>query len=677
MARRSPVGTATCHSSLLPKQIHASGPFGPLAICYILTSRGPRQSGTFRDTMDHPDQPAQADQPASGPLAIEDYGIIGDCSTCALVGRNGSIDWLCWPRFDSAACFAALLGDSRNGRWLIAPTAADAKVTRSYRGDSLILETVFETKEGSFAVIDFMLPFDSEARTSNHSLVARIVEGRSGRVFARTELVLRFDYGSSLPWVIRLDEWLNGITAIAGPNMVVLRTPVKVIGRDMATVAEFVVEAGETIPFVLTYGPSHLPVPPPADAVAALRETEAFWREWSGRCTYQGEWRDAVMRSLITLKALTFQATGGIVAAATTSLPEQLGGQRNWDYRICWLRDATLTLLAMMGAGYYEEAGAWRDWLHRAIAGSPEQIQIMYGLAGERRMEEWVVPWLSGYQGAAPVRVGNAAADQLQLDVYGEVMDALHQARKGGLSPGPASWTLQVNLIEQIIMIWDEPDEGIWEVRGGRRKFTFSKVMAWVALDRAVADAEAFNLPGPLEHWREVRACIHATVCEQGYNPQKQTFVQSFGSEDLDASLLLIPLVGFLPHDDPRVLGTVAAIERDLMADGFVMRYRTETGSDGLPPGEGAFLACSFWLADCLHSQGRTQEARALFKRLLGLCNDLGLLSEEYDPQAKRLVGNFPQAFSHIGLISTVMNLSGLELSPSEQRQGGGDADPG
>ena len=627
--------------------------------------------------MDHPDQPVQTDLPTSSPLAIEDYAIIGDCSTCALVGRNGSIDWLCWPRFDSAACFAALLGDSRNGRWLITPTAADARITRSYRGDSLILETVFETKEGSFAVIDFMLPFVTEARTSSHSLVARIVEGRTGRVFVRTELVLRFDYGSSLPWVVRLDEWLNGITAIAGPNMVVLRTPVKVIGRDMATVAEFVVEAGETIPFVLTYGPSHLPVPPPTDAIAALRETEAFWREWSGRCTYKGEWRDAVMRSLITLKALTFEATGGIVAAATTSLPEQLGGQRNWDYRICWLRDATLTLLAMMGAGYYEEAAAWRDWLHRAVAGSPEQIQIMYGLAGERRMEEWVVPWLPGYQGAAPVRIGNAAADQLQLDVYGEVMDALHQARKGGLSPGPASWTLQVNLIEQIIKVWDEPDEGIWEVRGGRRKFTFSKVMAWVALDRAVTDAETFNLPGPLEHWREVRACIHATVCEQGYSSERQTFVQSFGSQDLDASLLLIPLVGFLPHDDPRVAGTINAIQRDLISDGFVMRYRTETGADGLPPGEGAFLACSFWLADCLHIQGRVEEARALFERLLSLRNDLGLLSEEYDPRAKRLVGNFPQAFSHLGLISTAMNLAGSDDSPAEQRQSGGNAGPG
>ena len=386
--------------------------------------------------MDQPDRPVETDLSPSGPLAIEDYGIIGDFSTCALVGRNGSIDWLCWPRFDSAACFAALLGDSRNGRWLIAPTATDARITRSYRGDSLILETVFENAEGSVAVIDFMMPFGAKGRMSSHSLVTRIVEGRSGRVPMRMELVLRFDYGASLPWVVRLDEWVNGITAIAGPNMVVLRTPVKVTGRDMATVAEFVMEAGESVPFVLTYGPSHLPVPPPADAIASLRETEAFWTEWSGRCTYQGEWREAVMRSLITLKALTFEATGGIVAAATTSLPEQLGGQRNWDYRICWLRDATLTLLAMMGGGYYEEAAAWRDWLHRAVAGSPEQIQIMYGLAGERRMEEWVVPWLSGYQGASPVRIGNAAADQLQLDVYGEVMDALHQARKGGLSAG-------------------------------------------------------------------------------------------------------------------------------------------------------------------------------------------------------------------------------------------------
>jgi GH15 family glucan-1,4-alpha-glucosidase len=612
------------------------------------------------------------DQPCeSGPLPIEDYAIIGDCSTCALVGRNGSIDWLCWPRFDSGACFAALLGDGRNGRWLIEPIGGACTVTRSYRGDSLILETVFETESGTVAVIDFMPPFDDKPGTPDHSSVIRIVEGRSGRVSMRTELKLRFDYGSCTPWVVRLDEWQNGIIAIAGPNMVVLRTPVKVDGRDMATVGEFVVEAGESVPFVLTYGLSHLKRPRPTDAIAALRETETFWSEWSGRCSYDGEWRGAVMRSLITLKALTFGATGGIVAAATTSLPERLGGQRNWDYRICWLRDATLTLLAMMGAGYYEEASAWRDWLHRAVAGSPDEIQIMYGLAGERRLDEWVIPWLPGYQGAAPVRVGNAAAGQLQLDVYGEVMDALHHARIGSLSPVSASWTLQVSLVEQIIKIWDQPDEGIWEVRGGRRQFTFSKVMAWVALDRAVSDAEAFNLPGPLDDWRAVRARIHAAVCEQGYSQSRQSFVQSFGSEDLDASLLMIPLVGFLPHHDPRVRGTVDAIQRDLVADGLVLRYRTESGADGLPPGEGVFLACSFWLADCLQMQGRVEEARALFERLLGLRNDLGLLSEEYDPHAKRLVGNFPQAFSHIGLVSTAMNLSAAHTGPAEQRQAG------
>ena len=616
--------------------------------------------------MEQPKQAAQAGSAPLGPLAIEDYAIIGDCSTCAVVGRNGSIDWLCWPRFDSAACFSALLGDSRNGRWLIAPSASEARATRCYRGDSLILETLFETADGSFAVIDFMPPFD--AATGNSSVV-RIVEGRTGRVSVRTELVLRFDYGASTPWVVRLDEWLNGIIAIAGPNLVILRTPVEIEGRDMETVGTFVIEAGHSVPFVLTYGPSHMKSPAPIDAIAALRDTEAFWSAWSSRCIYRGEWRDAVMRSLITLKALTFGPTGGIVAAATTSLPEQLGGERNWDYRICWLRDATLTLLAMMGAGYYEEAAAWRDWLHRAVAGSPDQIQIMYGLAGERRLDEWVIPWLPGYQGAAPVRVGNAAADQLQLDVYGEVMDALHHAREGGLSAAPASWTLQVNLVEHISEVWNEPDEGIWEVRGGRRQFTFSKVMAWVALDRAVRDAETFGLSGPLDHWREVRDRIHATVCEQGYSPTKQAFVQSFGSEDLDASLLMIPLVGFLPHEDPRVRGTVDAIQRELMADGFVLRYRTETGADGLPPGEGAFLACSFWLVDCLHMQGRVAEARTMFERLLSLRNDLGLLSEEYDPRAGRLVGNFPQAFSHIALISTAMNLSDVHTGPAEKRQ--------
>ncbi len=611
----------------------------------------------------------QPDSSPSEPLPIEDYAIIGDCSTCALVGGNGSIDWLCWPRFDSGACFAALLGDSRNGRWLIAPAGQTPNVTRSYRGDSLILETVFETEGGSVAVIDFMPPFDATAGANDYSSVVRIVEGRTGRVTMRTELVLRFDYGSTTPWVVRLDEWQNGIVAIAGPNLAILRTPAKIEGRDMATVGEFSIAAGETVPFVLTYGASHLKRPPPNDAIAALRETEAFWSEWTGRCTYRGEFRDAVMRSVITLKALTFRATGGIVAAATTSLPEQLGGQRNWDYRICWLRDATLTLLAMMGAGYYEEASAWRDWLHRAVAGNPDEIQIMYGLAGERRMDEWTIPLLPGYQGAAPVRVGNAAAQQLQLDVYGEVMDALHHSRKKGLSAAGDGWALQVNLVEHIARIWNEPDEGIWEVRGGRRQFTFSKVMAWVALDRAIKDAETYGFDGPLDEWHSVRQAIHAAVCTQGYSQAKHSFVQSFGSEDLDASLLMVPLVGFLPHDDPRVVGTVAAIQRDLMADGFVMRYRTESGADGLPPGEGAFLACSFWLADCLHKQGKTAEARAMFQRLLSLRNDLGLLSEEYDPRAKRLVGNFPQAFSHIALISTALNLSGQQESPTKQRQ--------
>ena len=598
------------------------------------------------------------------PLPIEDYALIGDCATAAIVGRNGSIDWLCWPRFDSPACFAALLGTSRHGRWKLAPGHPEPRISRQYRGDSLVLETLFETAEGSVALIDFM------PRFTGNSSVVRIVEGRRGQVEMRMDLALRFDYGASVPWVTSLRNGEPGLVAIVGPEMVVLRTPVKLHGRHLTTVAEFTVGKGERIPFVLTNSPSHLPVPPALDVDAAQAAAEKYWEEWSGRCRYKGEYAKPVLRSLLTLKALTYAPTGGIAAAATTSLPESLGGSRNWDYRFCWLRDATITLLALMHGGYYEEAGAWRDWLHRAIAGSPQQVQIMYGLSGERRLAEWEVPWLPGYQGAAPVRIGNAASEQLQLDVYGEVMDALHQAREGGLVAAPASWSLQRKLVEHLEQIWSHADEGIWEVRGGQRDFTFSKMMCWVALDRAVRDAETHKLHAPLERWKALRDEIHATVCREGFSTRKGSFVQSFGSEALDASLLLIPQLGFLPATDPRVRGTVEAIERELMADGFVLRYRTEQSKDGLPPGEGAFLACSFWMADCLHMLGRKNDARAMFERLLALRNDLGLLSEEYDPKARRLVGNFPQAFSHTSLIGTALNLS--NGGPAKKRAGGG-----
>ena len=601
------------------------------------------------------------------PLPIEDYALIGDGATAALVGRNGSIDWLCWPRFDSSACFAALLGDSRNGCWRIGPENEGAQVTRRYRGDTLVLETVFESHSGAVAVIDFMPPMRSPSGIAANSSVIRIVEGRRGHVPMHMELVLRFDYGSAVPWVSRLQEE-HGISAIVGPDRVVLRGPMRLHGRHMATVADFTVSEGQRLAFVMTHGPSHLPLPAAIDAEAALRQTEDSWTGWSARCTYRGEWGEAVLRSLITLRALAYTPTGGLVAAPTMSLPEELGGERNWDYRYCWLRDATLTLLAMMEAGYYDEAASWRDWLHRAVAGSPDQIQIMYGVAGERRLDEWEVPWLAGYQGARPVRIGNAASNQLQLDVYGEINDALHHARSGQLAPAPESWTMQIALTDHLETIWDQPDESIWEVRGGRRHFTFSKAMAWVAFDRAVRDAETFKLPGPLDRWRTVRDRIHATVCEKGYNAAKRSFVQSFGSEELDASLLLLPLVGFLPHDDPRIIATVAAVERELLADGFVRRYRTEAGADGVAGREGVFLACSFWLADCMSMQGRDEEARRLFERLLALRNDVGLLSEEYDPRAGRLVGNFPQAFSHVALIGTAMNLSEGHAGPAERR---------
>lgn len=604
------------------------------------------------------------DKPA--PLPIEDYALIGDCATAALVGRNGSIDWLCWPRFDSAACFAALLGDQRHGRWLLAPADPAATASRAYREGTMVLETLFDTADGQVAVIDFM------PREATSSSVIRIVEGRRGSVAMSMELALRFDYGASVPWVTRLREHhhraTTAITAIAGPELAVLRSSVPLHGRHLTTIADFTVTEGERVQFVLSHGPSHLPPPVPIDAEVALRRTEELWREWSARCTYRGRWRDAVQRSLLTLKTLSYEPTGGIVAAPTASLPEQLGGSRNWDYRFCWIRDATLTLLALMEAGYFDEALAWRDWLHRSIAGSAEQIQIMYGIAGERRLPEWQVPWLPGYQGAAPVRIGNAASAQVQLDVYGEMMDALHHARAAGLVAPETGWDVQEQLLLHLEKIWHEDDEGIWETRGGPQAFTFSKVMAWVAMDRAVHDMEAFHLRGPLERWRALRDEIHLVTCRDGFNAARGSFTQVFGGTELDASLLLIPLVGFLPAHDPRVQGTLHAIRRELVVDGFVRRYRTEAATDGLPPGEGVFLACSFWLADALKIAGHAREAEALFERLMALRNDVGLLAEEYDPAARRFTGNFPQAFSHIALISTALHLD--ENGPVKKRAG-------
>ncbi len=598
-----------------------------------------------------------SDAPANA-LPIEDYALIGDCSTAALVGRNGSIDWLCWPRFDSSACFAALLGNEQNGRFLLAPAAHAGPATRRYRDGSLVLETVFDSPDGQVAIIDFMVP-----ETPN-SCIVRIVEGRRGSVPMRMELALRFDYGTSVPWVTKRPGG-NGIVAIAGPEMVVLRTSVPLCGEAMTTVSDFTVTEGSSVSFVLTHSASHLPTPPSLDADDALYATEQHWAAWSGRLAYDGPWAHAVKRSLLTLKCLTYAPTGGIVAAPTTSLPECLTGSRNWDYRFCWLRDATITLFAFMATGYYDEAAAWAEWLHRSIAGSPEQVQIMYGIGGERRLEELTVDFLPGYQNAAPVRVGNAAATQVQLDVFGEVMDALHQARCAKLLTNSQTWSLQRALLNHLETIWQHPDEGLWETRGGARHFTFSKIMAWVAFDRGIRDAETFGLDAPIERWRDIRAAIHATVCRDGYDEQLGSFVQSFGAKALDASLLLIPIVGFLPHDDPRILGTVTAIERNLLVDGFVLRYRTEDGGDGLPSGEGAFLACSFWLASAMHLQGREVEARALFERLLGLCNDVGLLSEEYDPRAGRFTGNFPQAFSHVALINTALTLSNTPTRPA------------
>jgi GH15 family glucan-1,4-alpha-glucosidase len=590
---------------------------------------------------------------------IEDYAVIGDCFTAALVGRDGSIDWLCLPRFDSGACFAALLGNTDNGRWRIAPQQPVKEVRRRYREGSLVLETEFETAEGAVRLIDCMAARDGSP------CVVRVVEGLRGRVTVGMELVIRFDYGSIVPWVQRTPE---GLSAVGGPDSLQLRTPVELHNKDFRTVAEFSVRAGERVPFTLNWHPSYQPAPDAADPETALTEADAWWRDWSARCRYRGPYREAVLRSLITLKALTYQPTGGIVAAVTTSLPEQIGGVRNWDYRYCWVRDATLTLLALVNAGYIDEARAWRSWLLRAVAGRPDSLNIMYGLAGERRLTESEIGWLSGYEDSRPVRVGNAAHGQFQLDVYGEILNALYQARVCGLEPEPAALDVGRVLVEFVISAFDRPDEGIWEVRGPRRHFTHSKVMAWVALDRAVRAVEEFGLNWPAEVWRRRREEMHAEICEKGFDPGLGSFVQYYGATDLDASLLMIPLVGFLPASDPRVRGTVEAIERGLLHDGFVQRYSPKSAVDGLPPGEGAFLACSFWLADNYVLLGRHDDAVRLFERLLALRNDVGLLSEEYDPVARRLVGNFPQAFSHIGLINTARNLAREDGSAARSR---------
>ena len=584
-------------------------------------------------------------------LRIEDYGLIGDSQTAALVGRDGSIDWLCLPRFDSPACFAALLGRPEHGRWLMAPAGAVRRTRREYVGHSLVLATEFETDSGTVRVVDCMPP-----RGRQPDLV-RIVEGVRGEVQMYMELIVRFDYGSIVPWVRSVDGVLR---AIGGPDAISLITPVETQGRDLTTQATFTVRTGERVPFLLVWHASNEPRADPIDVLAAPDDTRSWWEEWCGRCTIGGRWREQVLRSVMTLKALTYAPTGGLVAAATTSLPERIGGVRNWDYRYCWLRDAAFTLDALMSCGYHEEALAWRNWLLRAVAGDPNDLQIMYGPSGERRLTELELDWLPGYEGSRPVRTGNAAVRQFQLDVYGELIDTLHLTRVVGMDDDPAAWELECHLISHLERVWREPDEGIWEVRGPRRHFTHSKLMAWVAFDRAVKAVESFGRRGPVDTWRQLRAEIHAEICREAFDPVRRTFTQAYGSEELDASVLTMPLLGFLPITDPRVVGTVEAIERSLLWHGMLQRYSMKPATehvDGLPPGEGAFFLCSFWLADCYAEMGRRDDATALFERLAGLCNDLGLLSEEYDPVAKRMLGNFPQAFSHVGLINTALKL--------------------
>jgi GH15 family glucan-1,4-alpha-glucosidase len=594
-------------------------------------------------------------------VRIEDYAIVGDLQTLALISRDGSVDWLCFPRPDSGACFTALLGGPEHGRWRIAPAAAVKATRRRYLADTLVLETEIDTEDGTVRIIDYM-PIRGRAPD-----IVRIVEGVRGRVPVEVELRIRFDYGVVVPWVRRID---NRLHAVAGPDALVLATPAKLEGKDLTTISSFTVEPGDRVPFVLTWYPSYEAPPPSPDPFESLEDTIEWWRDWSAQSKVAGPYRDAVVRSLITLKALTYEPSGGIIAAGTTSLPEDIGGVRNWDYRYCWLRDATFTLQAMLHAGYRNEANAWRDWLLRAVAGDPAKLQIMYGVIGERRLDERELTWLPGYEGSKPVRIGNAAAGQLQLDVYGEVIDMLYEARMNGLDPEHASWTLERTVLDWIEAHWPEPDEGIWETRGGRQHFTYSKVMVWAAFDRAVKTVERFKAPGPVDKWRAIRDRIHADVCTHAFDAQRNTFTQAYHSKELDASLLLIPHVGFLPPRDPRMLGTIAAIENELVESGFVMRYRTgqSNNSDGLTGFDNPFIACSFWLVDALALVGRRKDAVALFEQLLAIRNDIGLLSEEYDTRRMRLVGNFPQAFSHVALINSARNLQEAETGPAAQR---------
>ncbi len=592
---------------------------------------------------------------------IEDYALIGNNATAALVGRTGSIDWLGFPRFDSAACFAALLGSREHGHWTISPKGERPSITRRYRPGTLVLETEFSTPEGTVVLVDCM------DRRGEHQDVLRLVRGIRGRVAMQMELVIRFEYGSVIPWVSRLSD--DRLRAVAGPDQITLKTPVELRGEDLRTRANFDVEEGQEIPFALTWSYSHGSVPQSPDTAATIENVTRAWKKWSSKYKSKGPWAEAVLRSLITLKALTHHKTGGIVAAVTTSLPEDIGGERNWDYRFCWLRDSTFTLYALMEAGFIDEAKAWRDWLLRAVAGSPEQMQIMYGVAGERRLTEFNLKELPGYEGSQPVRIGNAASEQLQLDVYGEVIDAFYQARRKGLARLDVAWDLERALVSHIEKIWVKPDDGIWEIRGKRRHFVHSKVMAWVAVDRAVRTMQEFGEEGPLERWIKLREDIHDEICRFGFSQDLNSFVQYFGGKDLDASLLFLPLVGFLPADDPRMLGTVAAVEKHLMNSGFVARYDTRSSVDGVPGNEGVFLACSFWLVDNYVLQKRNKEACALFERLLALRNDVGLLSEEYDPRERRQLGNFPQAFSHLALVNTAHNLTNSAKSkPAHHR---------
>jgi GH15 family glucan-1,4-alpha-glucosidase len=588
------------------------------------------------------------------PARIEDYALIGDCETAALVDKTGSIDWLCWPSFSSQACFAALLGSEENGYWKITPRSEGYTVSRCYRDHTLILETTFEHEDGAIRLIDFM-----PIRGTNSDVV-RIVEGVRGTLAVRMELCLRFDYGRTVPWVTRIED---GVRAVAGPNLTVLHSSVSVRGENLKTVAEFGVSEGERVWFTLTYGESHLDEPKPIDHARALEDTQHFWERWSARLKYEGEYREAVERSLITLKALTYRPTGGIVAAVTSSLPEQLGGQRNWDYRYCWLRDTTFTLLALANAGYYDEAVAWQDWLLRALAGSPDQVQIMYGLKGDRQLIEWEIDWLPGYEKSSPVRIGNAASNQVQLDIYGEMLDSFFHSQSKMARHTEDDFRVLSLLLEHLEKIWDQPDSGIWEMRGGPKQFTYSKMMCWVAFDRAVLLADQLNYDAPVDRWKQIRDAIHKQVCDRGFSKEKNAFVQEYDSEQLDAALLLMPAVGFLHGKDPRVKGTVEAIRRELMREGLLLRYDTGRTQDGLPPNEGAFLACSFWMVSSLKAIGRPDEARALFEKLLSLRNDLGLLSEEYDVHKNRFVGNYPQAFSHIALVNAAFDLARREQS--------------